>query len=1026
MESRVVAGCKTAVTLLCGGVGYALAKACGAGADGQGFVAGAMLGNVLQGVVSDYGKDAADWFAGRTAEALSSSSEPARNHDLDALAAQSIHRCLAIAGSRGALSASASEVARLAGVPLDVIEHTLRHPAFSEIDDVSMLGLVGAPDGGVGTVVHTPEFWARFVTALASTLPEPSGPDAVTFAAGWVHREVAAQANDILRDTFGPEGRPYVAVQHLFARHMLSALSRLEQAGQERHAETLEAHARGEAASQERHRETIARLADVLERLSPGAGAGPRPVRSNVPAVSPTFIPRPALVERIHAALAGGGQAGVIRQAAARASGGYGKTVAAILYAEAYKDFYTGGRFFLSMEGGEIATQLAPLGRYFDVPADAPPDHAAVAVRDALAGGQPALLILDNVVDQPQWQAIVSSGLVPRGACHVLVTTRAESLPQTTHVQVARLTEEEAREIYAKFCQDPPGSSDLVRSLPSPEIADAITTWLGGLAVAVAGVAALMKLKPNLGWEQYWLGDGGRIRGLRNLHLDQLPDAREDVRLELGTNGRALEEHRRTLRVLDDAFDALPLPEQRAVEYAALLPEDTVPGIWLERLLESDASRTDGTLALTLGDDADDPEPPARRVVAHLIDLDLLSPMAEDGRLLGLHRLWRQRVRERSTSDRAREMWHAIGLIAERRRDGIVGPSTSGADRGIDNPAAVTDQDLRWELSALQRTCVSLWAEGLPGPAVRFGQWLAVVLLDLGRVREALECLAPVADHEAEIEATLGDESLATSYLNLASIQKDQGNLDEARASIERALAIDQQHFAPDHPTLATSYSNLASIQQDQGDLTAARASMERALAIDQQHFAPDHPVFATRYSNLASIQRAQKDLTGARVNMERALAIEQQHFAPDHPTFAVSYSNLALIQQDQGDLAGALASIERALAIEHQHFAPDHPAFATRYSNLATIQRARGDLTEARVSMERALTIQQQHFAPDHPKFVTLYTNLAVILYEQGDSQSACSNFKKALSVALENFDESYWIVTAIRKAMRELGCPE
>ncbi|MGE3512784.1 MAG: hypothetical protein AB7N65_28305 [Vicinamibacterales bacterium] len=102
-----------------------------------------------------------------------------------------------------------------------------------------------------------------------------------------------------------------------------------------------------------------------------------------------------------------------------------------------------------------------------------------------------------------------------------------------------------------------------------------------------------MKLKP-LSWEHYGDGDGGRLKGLRHVSLDQPPDAREDVRRELGANGQARAEPRRTLRVLDDAFAALPPPERQAIEYTALLSEVLVPAPWLEQPLDHDGARRDG------------------------------------------------------------------------------------------------------------------------------------------------------------------------------------------------------------------------------------------------------------------------------------------------------------------------------------------------------------------------------------------------------------------------------------------------
>src|SRR5207237_5256138 len=95
-----------------------------------------------------------------------------------------------------------------------------------------------------------------------------------------------------------------------------------------------------------------------------------------------------------------------------------------------------------------------------------------------------------------QWKAVAATGLLPGGDCRVLITTRAESIPQARMVPIGRLSKEEARAVYAKFCEG-------VRECPDDATADAITAWLEGLAVAVAAVAARMKLRPERSWADY-------------------------------------------------------------------------------------------------------------------------------------------------------------------------------------------------------------------------------------------------------------------------------------------------------------------------------------------------------------------------------------------------------------------------------------------------------------------------------------------------------------------------------------------
>ena len=93
------------------------------------------------------------------------------------------------------------------------------------------------------------------------------------------------------------------------------------------------------------------------------------------------------------------------------------------------------------------------------------------------------------------------------------------------------------------------------------------------------------------------------------------------------------------------------------------------------------------------------------------------------------------------------------------------------------------------------------------------------------------------------------------------------------------------KHFAPDHPTFATRCSNLATIQQDQGDLPAARASMERAIAIDEKHFAPDHPDLRDPLQQPGDICLAEGDRAAACANLKRLSSSSSRTLARTTPT---------------------------------------------------------------------------------------------------------------------------------------------
>jgi Tetratricopeptide repeat len=64
--------------------------------------------------------------------------------------------------------------------------------------------------------------------------------------------------------------------------------------------------------------------------------------------------------------------------------------------------------------------------------------------------------------------------------------------------------------------------------------------------------------------------------------------------------------------------------------------------------------------------------------------------------------------------------------------------------------------------------------------------------------------------------------------------------LTDAKALQERALAIYESAYGPDHPWVATDLSNLARILRDLGQPAAAQPLEDRAQAIDEAAHSAD------------------------------------------------------------------------------------------------------------------------------------------------------------------------------------------
>lgn len=202
----------------------------------------------------------------------------------------------------------------------------------------------------------------------------------------------------------------------------------------------------------------------------------------------------------------------------------------------------------------------------------------------------------------------------------------------------------------------------------------------------------------------------------------------------------------------------------------------------------------------------------------------------------------------------------------------------------------------------------------------------------------------------------------------------------QAKRMHERALAIGEAMFGPDHPKVATRLSNLGLVLEALGDLAGAKALDERALAIHEAVLGPNHPKVAISFNNLGDLLRAQGDVAGAGALFKRALAIAEGELGPNHPQVARIANNLGEVLRVQGDLTAAKFLYERALDIGEAAFGPNHPDVAIRLNNLGMVSTQQGDLARAKVLFERALRIFREFLGDNHPSTRTVEVNLRLL----------------------------------------------
>jgi tetratricopeptide (TPR) repeat protein len=97
--------------------------------------------------------------------------------------------------------------------------------------------------------------------------------------------------------------------------------------------------------------------------------------------------------------------------------------------------------------------------------------------------------------------------------------------------------------------------------------------------------------------------------------------------------------------------------------------------------------------------------------------------------------------------------------------------------------------------------------------------------------------------------------------------QAQLGELEAARTSLQRALAIEEAVYGPEHPEVARMLGNLGNVQHELGKREAARTSLQRALAIFERFYGPDHADTSRARSSLERLSPVTSMGTGTRLS---------------------------------------------------------------------------------------------------------------------------------------------------------------
>jgi len=196
----------------------------------------------------------------------------------------------------------------------------------------------------------------------------------------------------------------------------------------------------------------------------------------------------------------------------------------------------------------------------------------------------------------------------------------------------------------------------------------------------------------------------------------------------------------------------------------------------------------------------------------------------------------------------------------------------------------------------------------------------------------------------------------------------DRGQISEAIANFERALALRPQHNLRTRISLATAYIEAAEYRK--AEIALREAETAESTGLER----------AELYNGWGSLYLVEGKLPAAENEFQRAREILDGMPKPG-ADLAVVLHNLAAIEMRTGRYGEAHRHSERAMALWEKTLGPDHPDLIKGWASLASLEYIMGRRADAEVALERAIHSAEKVYGPDHLMVADLLESYAVVL---------------------------------------------
>ena len=225
---------------------------------------------------------------------------------------------------------------------------------------------------------------------------------------------------------------------------------------------------------------------------------------------------------------------------------------------------------------------------------------------------------------------------------------------------------------------------------------------------------------------------------------------------------------------------------------------------------------------------------------------------------------------------------------------------------------------------------------------------------------------------------------------------------DNAKAEeySRHALAIMDKTIGADQPAPALVRARLALVYQRTGQRSKAEPLLRAALTVIENTLGPEHPWVVRCLVTLGTLRDEAGDLNEAESVDRRALAIMDAIGEHDSLTYAGVLNNLASVYRENQDYVRAEDLFRQSLTVSEKLRGPASLPVARTLANLGLMASARKDHATAESYYTRALAIRERIEGPDHPDVAIVLNNLGLLYHATGDDPRALETHFRALRI--------------------------